>query len=92
MTMKIKLTILTATALAVASSVLFSADVKPTKTDAKIEEIKWRHKLNCDLSRSGIQAGYLACRLGLNLTNYLADVEAAWDKQLKEQIAEASKH
>ena len=76
---------------AVGSTCLFSADVQTQKEDPKIKEIKWRHKQMCDLSRSGIQAGYLACRMGLNLTNYLSDVEAAWDKQLKENIAEATK-
>jgi len=79
----------TAGLVAIGSCTLFSAGVQTEKSDPKIEEIKLRHKRMCDLSRSGIQAGYLACRLGLNLTNYLADVEAAWDKQLQEQIAEA---
>ena len=77
---------------AVGSTCLFSAGVQTKKSDPQIEEIKWRHKQMCDLSRSGIQAGYLACRLGLNLANYLADVEAAWDKQLQEKIAESNKH
>lgn len=76
---------------ALAAVTLFSADVQTTKTDSKIEEIKRRHKDLCDVSRNSIMAGYTACRLGLNLTNYLAAVEAEWDKNLKERIAEASK-
>lgn len=87
---KTRLTILLALA-AVGCMCLFSADVQTTKPDLKVEEIKRRHKDMCDLSRNGIQAGYLACRLGIPLTNYLADVEAAWDKQLKEKITEAQK-
>lgn len=88
--MKSKLIILTATAFAVASSVLFSAQLD-AKTEAKIKEIKERHNRNCEMQRNGIQAGYLACRLGIPLTNYLADVDAAWDKLLADRIAEVSK-
>lgn len=69
------------------AATLFSADKKTES--ARIEEIRARHKGMCDLSRSGIQAGYLACRLGLSLTNYLADVEKAWEKNLAEKIAGA---
>ena len=88
--MRKRLTIISALT-ALGCMCLFSADVQTPKEDPKIKEIKWRHKQMCDLSRSGIQAGYLACRLGMNLTNYLADVEAEWEKQLKENIAEATK-
>ena len=59
--------------------------------DSKIEEIRWRHKLDCDLARSAIKAGYIACQLGIPLTNYMNSLEAGWDKLLKDRIAEAEK-
>jgi len=73
-----------ATALAAAFAVMAGAS---TDSD-RIKEIKRAHKSNCGLSRSGIMAGYMACQQGIPLTNFLANVERAWDKLLAERIAE----
>lgn len=77
-----KVTIGILAALAVTCSALFIAS-----GDAqKIEELKAEHKRRCESARSNIMAGYMACSLGLNLSNYLADVQALWDKQLADRI------
>ncbi|MGP1665749.1 MAG: hypothetical protein ACTS5I_07555 [Rhodanobacter sp.] len=63
--------------------------VYDAKVTDEIKEIRWQHKRNCDLSRSAIRAGYMACQLGLSLTNYLSDLERAWQVDLEKRIAEA---
>ena len=57
----------------------------------RIEEIKRQHERTCETSRLGIAAGYMACRMGLNMSNYMAALEKEWAKQLQEQIEKESK-
>ena len=59
--------------------------------DTEIEQITRLHKINSDISMSGIKAGYYACRKGIPLTNYLSDVEAALGLLLKKKITSAMK-
>lgn len=86
--MRTKLLLKLAALAAVASSAVFSAD---KIADMGIEAIKRDHRKMCDLSRSGIIAGYLACGRGLDLSNYLAAVEVEWGQQLSNRIAEAKR-
>lgn len=66
-------------------------DNEAGRDSERIEGIKERHKLRCDTARHAIQAAYLANKLGWPLTNYLAELEKAWEELLAKQIAEASK-
>lgn len=63
----------------------------PPKGTARLDEIKKHHKQNCDAIKTGIYAGYMAAHNGWPLSNYLADVEKIWAKQLEERIAEETK-
>jgi hypothetical protein len=90
--MKTKLIIGILGLVAVASSVLFSAEGKRTDLERRIEEIKRQHKDRCDLITAGIHAGYVACALGLDKSNYLAQTQADWDRWLAERIAEEKSH
>ncbi len=48
--------------------------------DPKDEYVKRATALNTDTLMDGIKAGYTACRLGIPFSNYVADVQAEWDR------------
>lgn len=57
--------------------------------ESKIEHIKRDYEQEIRSSKNSIALGYTACRLGLNLSNYLAEYEAGMAVSLSNRINEA---
>lgn len=57
--------------------------------ESKIERIKRDYEQEIRSAKNSIALGYTACRLGLNLSNYLAEYEAGMAVSLSNRINEA---